>query len=95
MTIPQLQAARRNSLSTSAILALLILHRDKATYMTKLSQSMGTSTANVTGVADFLVNKGFAKQRRDENDRRAVIISLTEKGAAIVEEITQPEFQPI
>lgn len=95
MTIPQLQAARRHSLSTSAILALLILHRDKHTNMTKLSNGLGSTTANVTQVADLLVNKGLAKQRRDENDRRAIIISLTEKGSSLVEEITKPEFQPI
>jgi MarR family transcriptional regulator, organic hydroperoxide resistance regulator len=95
MTIPQLQAARRHGLSTSAILAMLILHRDKHTYMTRLSKGIGTTSANITGLADFLVKKGLASQRRDENDRRSIIISLTEKGTALVEEMTEPEFQPI
>jgi DNA-binding MarR family transcriptional regulator len=97
MTITQLKAARRHSLSTTALLALLVLHQKSHLSMTELAAAIDTSTANITQVADFLVNSGLAVQERARGDRRKVIIGITDKGCELAVELKEPEpeFEPI
>jgi DNA-binding MarR family transcriptional regulator len=91
MTITQLKAARRHSLSTTALLALLVLHQKSHLSMTELAAAIDTSTANITQLADFLVSKGLAFQERARADRSKIIIGLTDKGCELAVELKEPE----
>jgi len=46
----------------------------------KLSQALGTTPRNVTGLLDALEADGFVARRPHPTDRRATVVSLTERG---------------
>jgi DNA-binding MarR family transcriptional regulator len=90
MTTAQIKAARRHSLSTTAILALLTLHQDQCASLGTLASECEVTTAAVTHLADFLVNKEFAIRECVPGDRRSIRLTLTPAGIALVAEITEP-----
>jgi len=47
---------------------------------TRLAEATGLSTAATTSMIDRLERKGFVRRRRDEGDRRQVIVEMTEEG---------------
>ena len=49
--------------------------------MTELSRFLVVSNGNVTGIIDRLVREGMVVRRPHEEDRRAVFVHLTPKGA--------------
>lgn len=68
----------------SVFLTVLILEECGQIDMTRLAQRLRLSTAAVTGLADRLVENGFVKRLKKPNDRRAIILELTEKGYDIL-----------
>ncbi len=48
-----------------------------------LAREAHLDAATMTGVLDRLESKGFLRRERDENDRRAVRVVLTEAGRAL------------
>jgi len=52
-----------------------------------LRRRIGWSKANATEVTGTLSASGLLTRRRDERDRRAVILELTEPGHALVERV--------
>jgi DNA-binding MarR family transcriptional regulator len=46
----------------------------------KLSRELGVTPANITGIIDRLEEKALVKRIRMENDRRTVLIELTQQG---------------
>lgn len=48
---------------------------------TALSLALGLSTARVASTLNTLEKKGYIKRRHDENDRRRIIVSITDEGA--------------
>ena len=53
----------------------------------QLAQKVLKSSGNMTLVIDNLVKRGLVTRRRRTDDRRCIDISLTEQGAALIEEI--------
>jgi DNA-binding MarR family transcriptional regulator len=51
---------------------------------------LGTDTAGMTKLLDRLEDKGLLRRRRHPDDRRAILIELTEAGRALV-----PRLPPI
>jgi len=49
--------------------------------MTELSRFLMVSNGNVTGIIDRLVAEGVVVRRPHEDDRRAIFVQLTPKGA--------------
>lgn len=49
--------------------------------MTELSRFLMVSNGNVTGIIDRLVTDGLVVRRDDAEDRRAVLVELTARGA--------------
>ncbi len=79
---------------------------EEAKNMTSVAKSLGVTTGTLTIAVNSLVKKGYVDRARSEEDRRVVLISLSEKGRkaylhhqqfheqmieAIVEELTQEE----
>ncbi|MDY0395168.1 MarR family transcriptional regulator [Virgibacillus halophilus] len=46
----------------------------------QLASSLFVTTGGLTGITDKLVNKGYIDRKRDDQDRRVVYLSLTDKG---------------
>nr|WP_321506742.1 MarR family transcriptional regulator [uncultured Celeribacter sp.] len=56
--------------------------------MSELSQHLVVSNGNVTGVVDRLVSEGLAERQTVESDRRAFRVRITDKGRALMDEMT-------
>ncbi|MAQ85686.1 MAG: MarR family transcriptional regulator [Maritimibacter sp.] len=61
--------------------------------MSELSQHLVVSNGNVTGVVDRLVTEGLAERRNLETDRRAFVVSITDKGRALMDEMAAEHLQ--
>jgi len=56
--------------------------------MKGISDKMFVTPANITGIIDRLEAKGLVKRATRHGDRRAVIVELTTKGAAVQERVS-------
>ncbi|QPM90904.1 MarR family winged helix-turn-helix transcriptional regulator [Pseudooceanicola algae] len=56
--------------------------------MSELSQHLVVSNGNVTGVVDRLVAEGLVERQNLASDRRAFLVRITEKGRALMDEMT-------
>jgi DNA-binding MarR family transcriptional regulator len=60
----------------------------------QLMEAVGTDTAGVSKLLDRLEVKGLIERRPNPSDRRSVMIELTERGLALVPELT-PVFSQV
>lgn len=51
--------------------------------MTAVAKRLGVTTGTLTIAVNGLVKKGFVERVRSEEDRRVVLVSLSEKGKAV------------
>lgn len=61
-----------------------LLHHDGPTTQRALADALKVSPRNVTGLVDALVDTGFVARRPHPTDRRATLVSLTERGASVL-----------
>ncbi|MBO3662625.1 MarR family winged helix-turn-helix transcriptional regulator [Microbacterium stercoris] len=54
--------------------------------LTALAEREGVTAPSMNRTVDCLEEEGYITRERDEQDRRKVIISITEAGAAVVDE---------
>jgi len=66
---------------------LMVLYRKGSRTMTELVQDLNIEKGSMTSVVDSLIEKKLAVRERDVQDRRRVIISLTDEGSALSETI--------
>ncbi len=79
---------------------------EEARNMSRVARSLGVTTGTLTIAVNSLVKKGYVERARSEEDRRVVLVSLSEKGKraylhhrqfheqmieAIVEELSEEE----
>ena len=55
--------------------------------MTEIAERMQHTTAAATGLVDRLENLGYLRRTTAANDRRKVLVTITEQGAELVNEI--------
>ncbi|MBD3317455.1 MAG: MarR family transcriptional regulator [Chitinivibrionales bacterium] len=65
--------------------ALIILNRMRRPTMTMLSTSLDLQKGSTTGLVDGLENQGLVRRCRDQEDRRSIVLELTEQGTRIAE----------
>ena len=85
-----------------------VIGTEEAKNMTSVARSLDVTTGTLTIAVNSLVKKGYVDRVRSEEDRRVVLISLSEKGKraylhhrkfhdqmidAVVEELTEEEQQ--
>jgi DNA-binding MarR family transcriptional regulator len=80
LTMPQLK-----------ILGLLYYHGPLR--MSRIAELLVKTVSTATGIADRLVEEKFVRREEDPKDRRAVVISLTEKGQEICESFMTQGWQ--
>lgn len=61
-----------------------LVNRQSDTLPSELAAAMNTSTARVAMALKSLETKGFIQRRIDKEDRRKVIVSITEEGNTLV-----------
>ncbi|MDH3305660.1 MAG: MarR family transcriptional regulator [Gammaproteobacteria bacterium] len=72
--------------------ALSALRRQGKPYAlpaTRLASATGLSSGAMTNRVDRLEQRGFVRRRRDENDRRGVVVSLTARGRRAIDKAIQ------
>ncbi len=61
----------------------------------EIGRKLLKSGGNITLVIDNLEKQGLARRNTDPNDRRAVIVSLTDKGRAFIEKVFPKHLEVI
>lgn len=81
------KALRRYGLSAAGRQALAVLEgAGRPLSPTTISERLLVTTASVTSLLDTLERRGLVARLRDPNDRRRLLVSLTEPGAKIVDQ---------
>ncbi|MFN1835581.1 MarR family winged helix-turn-helix transcriptional regulator [Balneola sp. MJW-20] len=75
-----------NNLTISQFGTLEVLLHLGCLNQKEIGEKLLKSGGNITMVIDNLEKRGFVKRETDPNDRRAVIISLTDQGRSFIEE---------
>jgi DNA-binding MarR family transcriptional regulator len=81
----------RDGLTSSRAHLLWELHQRGPTTQTTLADALNVSARNITGLVDALVAGGFVTREPHPTDRRAVLVSFTEHGAAIAKAMEQSQ----
>jgi MarR family transcriptional regulator, organic hydroperoxide resistance regulator len=66
--------------TTSQAYVLTQLNKTPHLNMNELSEKLNAKTSTMTRIVNNLVRDGLIERIRDENDRRIVVVQLTEKG---------------
>jgi DNA-binding MarR family transcriptional regulator len=79
--------AIEGTMSVSEFLVLRMLAQTGPSRVSQIARKMQITASAVTFLADKLVDKELIRRKRDEIDRRVVLVSITEKGARVLEEL--------
>ncbi len=71
-------------ISQSQLLMIMAIRAKQPCRLSELSQEMEISNPTASGLVDRLVQHGLVERTADPRDRRAVCISLTQKGENLV-----------
>jgi DNA-binding MarR family transcriptional regulator len=74
--------------SQSAVLRAILAHG--ALSSAELSRKLCVTPSNITGVIDRLEKKGLVERVRQREDRRVVLITLTESGKELSKQLPDP-----
>jgi DNA-binding MarR family transcriptional regulator len=74
----------RQGLTPARIGLVQQLHRAGPMSQRQLSEKLGCTARNVTGLVDAVEALGLVKRHRHPTDRRAVLVCLTDKGEGAV-----------
>lgn len=77
---------RDKGLTLPQVHALEILGTHKAMRMKELASKMGVTTGTLTVLADRLEKAGMIRRKPHEEDRRSILVELTEQGQQVFEE---------
>jgi DNA-binding MarR family transcriptional regulator len=82
-----------NLLKLSRIKALYAFRGQDSSTMTELADNIGAKLPSMTMMVDNLAEEGLVERARDEQDRRKVIVRLTDKGRRIRGEFLEQRKQ--
>lgn len=78
-----------HSIGISPILVLSELRNKGPQKQTVLANNLGYTPGAMTNIADRLIRNGLAERKYNENDRRNVLLEITEKGCSLLKEAQQ------
>lgn len=81
-----IQNASYGDISITEVHTLEAVGTGRPKTMTHIANILGIKVSTLTTAINRLVKKGYAQRLRDENDRRIVKVSLTERGMDAVKE---------
>ena len=76
LTVPQLKS-------------LFFISNQGVTNPGKLAEGLGVTPPNVTGIVDRLVEQGFLTRQENREDRRALVLQVTEKGESLLSDLRE------
>ena len=76
----------RLGISMAQLNILYTLQRNGEMPMSRLADVLNVSLSNATGLVDRMEERGFIERTRVPEDRRVVLVRMTEAGARILEE---------
>ena len=89
---PFLAIAREHDLRPAAFGAMRML--DEPRTMSEIASFLHCDNSNVTGIVDVLEERGLARRRPSERDRRVKLIELTAAGRRLREKLTEAVERP-
>jgi DNA-binding MarR family transcriptional regulator len=75
------------SISMAHVLVMFFIDRAGPMPMTRIAELIGSGLPTATGLVNRMVERGLVRREHDTRDRRVVLVSLTEAGAAEVREL--------
>lgn len=75
------------------LLTILARTEGEGMHLSKISELLAVSRANVTGLVDVLARKGLVKRISTSADRRVRVAVLTQEGSQLIEEILPRYYQ--
>jgi len=90
-----LEGSREGShlLKLSRIKALYAFRDQDSSTMSELADNIGAKLPSMTMMIDNLAEEGLVERARDDQDRRKVIVRLTEKGRQLRQEFLEQRNQ--
>jgi DNA-binding MarR family transcriptional regulator len=79
ITIPQLKS-------------LFFISNQGSTSVGKLAAALGVTPANVTGIIDRLVEQGLVSRTENPEDRRMLVLRVTERGQALITDLRERQI---
>lgn len=80
----ELEAWMNLNLTIAQLKSLFFISNKKSTNLTMLAQALRVTPSNVTGIVDRLVEQGLVSRKENPENRRVLILEVTEKGEALV-----------
>lgn len=74
-------------MSTPQLKALLLIAEEDRMRMRELARRLGGSFSNATVLVDRLVDRGLVERMDEPEDRRVVLVHVSEKGRAVIESL--------
>ncbi len=72
---------------------LTILHESGAQKASAMAEQLQITSGGVTGIADRLIELGYVKRTRGTEDRRVVMLDITDKGGEAIKLINEVRTQ--
>lgn len=91
----EMKAIKEGNLTLSQFAVLEILYYKGDLRIADIIDGVLSSSGNITVVIKNLKRDGYITQVPDEKDKRASLISITEKGVELIEEILPSHFENI
>lgn len=79
----------RLTIAQAKVANYIFEHSSEEIMLKDIAKSVKGTPGAASQMVDFLVKKGFVIRKTNEHDRRAVIISLSEKGKEIIDNVRQ------
>lgn len=76
-------------ISYAQLFLLGCLDQSEALTMSEIAKKMGHSTAAATGLVDRLQKLGYVARMHAEEDRRKILVMITEKGRRIIRKMRE------
>jgi DNA-binding MarR family transcriptional regulator len=87
------EVARRYGLTGPQVTVIKMLEAFGDLSLTELSGRMRAKNSTLTGIVDRMQRDGLVERARSEEDRRVVLIRLTERGRALAAEVPIASMQ--
>ena len=77
------------SLTLAQLKSLFFISSEGNTNVRKLAAALSVTSANVTGIVDRLVKQGLVTRRENPEDRRMLLLQVTDKGRTLITDLRE------
>jgi DNA-binding MarR family transcriptional regulator len=81
------------SITTAQLRSLFFIENEGVTNFTKLAAALGVTSSNVTGIVDRLVEQELVSRSENPEDRRVLLLSVTEKGKTLLNSLRESRIR--